>query len=330
MSAEKLQNELEEVTAQLNSIQEEIDHLLGQQESLQQRKTLLISQLDELARGQTRHYNELQDSGKFETETFVWSGQVQHVLENSFKLKKFRPMQLSCVNATLAKYDVILVMPTGGGKSLCYQLPALIDEGFSLVISPLVSLMQDQMMSLDQLGIVSRTLNAHSSKEDVKSVHSMMISKPSTLKLLFVTPEKLAKSKQFMSKLQKANDMKLVSRIVIDEIHCTSQWGHDFRPDYKFLGILKRQFPTIPLLGLTATATDKVLEDIKKILSLKNCLVFKTSYNRPNLFYEVISKPTSHKAQLEEIVRIIKGRFTDQSGELFMSRSLNNIICHGF
>lgn len=316
MSVETLQEQLEDVTAQLNSIQEEIDHLLGQQETLQQQKTSLISQLDELARGQARHYNELQqDSEKFETETFVWSSQVQHVLENSFRLKKFRPMQLSCVNATLAKYDVILVMPTGGGKSLCYQLPALIDEGFSLVISPLVSLMQDQMMSLDQLGIVSRTLNAHSSKEDVKSVHSMMISKPSILKLLFVTPEKLAKSKQFMSKLQKANDMKLVSRIVIDEIHCTSQWGHDFRPDYKFLGILKRQFPAIPLLGLTATATDKVLEDIKKILSLRNCLVFKTSYNRPNLFYEMISKPTSHKAQLEEIVSIIKRRFKDQSGE---------------
>lgn len=316
MSVETLQEQLEDVTAQLNSIQEEIDHLLGQQETLQQQKTSLISQLDELARGQARHYNELQqDSEKFETETFVWSSQVQHVLENSFRLKKFRPMQLSCVNATLAKYDVILVMPTGGGKSLCYQLPALIDEGFSLVISPLVSLMQDQMMSLDQLGIVSRTLNAHSSKEDVKSVHSMMISKPSTLKLLYVTPEKLAKSKQFMSKLQKANDMKLVSRIVIDEIHCTSQWGHDFRPDYKFLGILKRQFPAIPLLGLTATATDKVLEDIKKILSLRNCLVFKTSYNRPNLFYEMISKPTSHKAQLEEIVSIIKRRFKDQSGE---------------
>ena len=325
MSVETLQKQLEDVTAQLNSIQEEIDHLLGQQETLQQQKTSLISQLDELARGQTRHYNELQqDSEKFETETFVWSSQVQHVLENSFRLKKFRPMQLSCVNATLAKYDVILVMPTGGGKSLCYQLPALIDEGFSLVISPLVSLMQDQMMSLDQLGIVSRTLNAHSSKEDVKSVHSMMISKPSTLKLLFVTPEKLAKSKQFMSKLQKANDMKLVSRIVIDEIHCTSQWGHDFRPDYKFLGILKRQFPAIPLLGLTATATDKVLEDIKKILSLRNCLVFKTSYNRPNLFYEVISKPTSHKAQLEEIVSIIKRRFKDQSGEETIS-----IYCKG-
>lgn len=316
MSADTLQKELEDVTARLNSIQEEIDHLLGQQEVLQQRKTLLVSKLDELARGQTRHYNELQqDSGKFETETFVWSSRVQDVLQNSFKLKKFRSMQLSCVNATLAKYDVILVMPTGGGKSLCYQLPALIDEGFSLVISPLVSLMQDQMMSLDQLGIISRTLNAHSSKEDVKTVHSMMLAKPSTLKLLFVTPEKLAKSKQFMSKLQKANDMKLVSRIVIDEIHCTSQWGHDFRPDYKFLGILKRQFPTVPLLGLTATATDKVLEDVKKILGLKNCLVFKTSYNRPNLFYEVVSKPTAHKAQLEEIVSIIKGRFKDQSGK---------------
>ena len=311
-----LQKELEDVTAQLNTIQEEIDHLLGLQESLQQRKASLVSQLDELSRGQTRHYNELQkDCDKFEADTFVWSGQVQHVLESSFKLKKFRPMQLSCVNATLAKYDVILVMPTGGGKSLCYQLPALIDEGFSLVISPLVSLMQDQMMSLDQLGIISRTLNAHSSKEEVKNVHSMMVTKPCMVKLLFVTPEKLAKSKQFMSKLQKANEMKLLSRIVIDEIHCTSQWGHDFRPDYKFLGILKRQFPTVPLLGLTATATEKVLEDIKKILGLKNCLVFRTSYNRPNLFYEVVSKPTSHKAQIEEIVSIIKKRFKDQSGE---------------
>ena len=316
MGEDVLQKELEDVTAQLSTIQEEIDHLLGLQESLQQRKASLVSQLDELSRGLTRHYNELQkDSDKFETETFVWSGQVQYVLENSFKLKKFRPMQLSCVNATLAKYDVILVMPTGGGKSLCYQLPALIDEGFSLVISPLVSLMQDQMMSLDQLGIISRTLNAHSSKEEVKNVHSMMVTKPCMVKLLFVTPEKLAKSKQFMSKLQKANEMKLLSRIVIDEIHCTSQWGHDFRPDYKFLGILKRQFPTVPLLGLTATATEKVLEDIKKILSLKNCLVFKTSYNRPNLFYEVLSKPTSHKAQIEEMVSIIKKRFKDQSGK---------------
>ena len=316
MSAETLQKELENVTAQLNSIQEEIDHLLGQQEILQQRKTTLVSQLEELARDEARYYNKLQNSAdKFETETFVWSTKVQQVLENSFKLKKFRPMQLSCVNATLSKHDVILVMPTGGGKSLCYQLPAIIDEGFSLVISPLVSLMQDQMMSLDQLGITSRTLNAHSSKDDVKTVHSMMISRPSTLKLLFVTPEKLAKSKQFMSKLQKANEMKLVSRIVIDEVHCTSQWGHDFRPDYKFLGILKRQFPAVPLLGLTATATEKVLEDIKKILSIKNCLVFKTSYNRPNLFYEVMPKPTSHKAQLEEMVSIIKGRFKDQSGK---------------
>ena len=175
--------------------------------------------------------------------------------------------------------------------------------------------MQDQMMSLDQLGIISRTLNAHSSKEEVKNVHSMMVTKPYMVKLLFLTLEKLAKSKQFMSKLQKANEMKLLSRIVIDEIHCTSQWGHDFRPDYKFLGILKRQFPSVPLLGLTATATEKVLEDIKKILGLKNCLVFRTSYNRPNLFYEVVTKPTSHKAQIEEMVSIIKKRFKDQSGK---------------
>ena len=315
MDVRTLEKDLEDVTTQLTSIQDEIDHLLAQQESLQQRKTLILTQLEELARGEARRYNELQqDSDRLETGTFVWSSKVQQVLENSFKLSKFRPMQSSCINATLSKHDVILVMPTGGGKSLCYQLPAIIDEGFSLVISPLVSLMQDQMMSLNQLNIMCRTLNASSSKEDVKTVHSLMLTKPSTMKLLFVTPEKLAKSKQFMSKLQKAKDMKLISRIVIDEIHCTSQWGHDFRPDYKFLGILKRQFPAVPLLGLTATATDKVLDDIKKILGLKNCLVLKTSYNRQNLYYEVLPKSSSHKTQVEEVVSIIKGRFNNQSG----------------
>jgi len=328
MDVGKLEEELKDVTVQLTSTQDEIDHLLAQQETLQQRKTLILAQLEELARGEARRYGELQqDADRLETGTFVWSSKVQQVLEDSFKLSKFRPMQLSCINATLSRHDVILVMPTGGGKSLCYQIPAIIDEGFSLVISPLVSLMQDQMMSLDRLNITCRTLNASSSKEEVKTVHSLMLAKPSTLKLLFVTPEKLAKSKQFMSKLQKANDLKLVSRIVIDEIHCTSQWGHDFRPDYKFLGILKRQFPAIPLLGLTATATDKVLADIKKILGLKNCLVFKTSYNRPNLYYEVLPKSSSHKTQVDEVVSIIKRRFNNQSGAQMYSYCYTSNSC---
>ena len=106
-----------------------------------------------------------------------------------------------------------------------------------------------------------------------------------------------------------------MSRIVIDEIHCASQWGHDFRPDYKILGILKNQFPQTPILGLTATATSKILTDVKEMLLLKQCLIFRASYNRSNLFYEVRVKPAAHKTQIDEIADLIKTRFSMQSGK---------------
>ena len=138
--------------------------------------------------------------------------------------------------------------------------------------------------------------------------------KESDLRLLYVTPEKLSKSKRFMSKLEKMYELGRLARIVIDEVHCVSQWGHDFRPDYKILGILKRQFPGVPILGLTATATARVLVDCQKILSLKSCLTFRASYNRPNLFYEVRQKAISQKAQIEEMAGLIKTKFPKQSG----------------
>ena len=206
-------------------------------------------------------------------------------------------------------------MPTGAGKSLCYQLPALVRPGVSLVISPLVSLMEDQVLAVKNLGIESAMLNASASREEVNRVHGLMTGVKTSLKLLYVTPEKLSKSKRFMSKLEKMYEMGRLSRIVIDEIHCASQWGHDFRPDYKILGILKRQFPNAPILGLTATATAKVLTDCKEILSITSCLTFKASYNRLNLFYEVRHKPSSQKAQIEEIVNTIKTKFPKRSGQ---------------
>ena len=118
-----------------------------------------------------------------------------------------------------------------------------------------------------------------------------------------------------MSKLEKTYEIGRLSRIVIDEVHCASQWGHDFRPDYKVLGILKRQFPTAPILGLTATATAKVLSDCQEILSLKQCLIFRASYNRSNLYYEVRPKLSSHKSQIEELVQLINTKFSKQSGK---------------
>lgn len=172
-------------------------------------------------------------------------------------------------------------------------------------------------MVLEQIGIPSTMLNSNSTKEHAKWVHDEMLNKSSKLKLLYVTPEKIAKSKVFMSKLEKAYHAGCLTRIAIDEVHCCSQWGHDFRPDYKSLGILKRQFPNTPLIGLTATATSNILEDVKKILCIPKCLMFTASFNRPNLFYEIRQKPSNFEAFIEDMVRIINGRYKGKSGIIY-------------
>ncbi len=314
MASSELRKELEEVDSQLACLEQELDSLLQRQQELQERRQLVQAQLESLENVQLQEERSRLEATDWERGLFPWSEEAKSTLSAFFKLELFRPLQQSCINATLAKKDVILIMPTGGGKSLCYQLPAVLSSGVTLVISPLVSLMQDQLLAVKSLGIESSMLNADSTQAEVKRVQESMTDKHGSLKLLYVTPEKVAKSKRFMSKLEKCYETGRLSRIVIDEVHCASQWGHDFRPDYKILGILKRQFPNAPILGLTATAGSKVLADVKDILSLKQCLIFRASYNRSNLFYEVRSKPSSHKAQVEELARFIKTKFPRQSG----------------
>lgn len=315
--ATELRSELEEIEGCLVSLQEKIDQLVEEKQTLEDRKKLIQVQLQSLDDAQTSAEIATLQSIDWENGHFPWTDQLNATLNSTFSLNSFRPLQLSCMNAVLSKKDVILIMPTGGGKSLCYQLPAVICSGFTLVISPLVSLMEDQLMAVKRNGIPSHMLNASSTRQQVTEVYSNMIDKndQAGLKLVYVTPEKVAKSKRFMSKLEKAYEVGRLACIVIDEVHCASQWGHDFRPDYKILGILKRQFPECPIMGLTATATAKVLEDCKSILNLKTCLVFKASYNRPNLFYEIKEKPSSHKEQVKEIVDLIKKDFHKQSGK---------------
>ncbi|GFS01405.1 ATP-dependent DNA helicase Q1-like [Elysia marginata] len=309
---ESLAQELEEVEVDLLAVEEELQELLAKQSSLlDRRKELqaLISERNNSIKQKKAH--------QWEGTNFKWTKDLDENLKNVFQIRSLRPMQRQTMNATLAKEDTLLIMPTGGGKSLCFQLPAVIDKGITLVVSPLVSLMEDQLMALQQLGVASAMLNAASSKEDVKFVQDEMVSERAKLKLLYVTPEKLAKSKRFMNRLEKCYSLGRLARIVIDEVHCCSQWGHDFRPDYKFLGIMKRQFPTAPILGLTATATTAVLDDVKKILNIPGAYLFKASFNRPNLFYEVRQKPNSQKETIDEIFNLIQKRFHNKSGIVY-------------
>ena len=312
--ANSLYEELNGIETELIIVQSELETLLQKQEQLLERKEELKSQIDSLENSRLQDKNAELRSIDWEEGEFPWTPNVFTTLKSTFKIDKFRPLQASCINATLSNKDTILIMPTGSGKSLCYQLPAVLSPGLTLVVSPLVSLMEDQLLAVKTLGIESSTLNASTSREDTNRIFTEMTKKDCTLKILYVTPEKISKSKRFMSKLEKTYEIGCLSRVVIDEVHCTSEWGHDFRPDFKILGILKRQFPNVPILGLTATATAKVLEDVKKILALKECLVFRGSYNRANLIYEVRMKKSTHKAQMETLSALIKRKFPAKSG----------------
>uniref|UniRef100_A0A1I7WPL5 DNA 3'-5' helicase n=1 Tax=Heterorhabditis bacteriophora TaxID=37862 RepID=A0A1I7WPL5_HETBA len=194
---------------------------------------------------------------------FPWSNMAETVLKETFKLTKFRRLQEATINALMSGEDTIVIMSTGGGKSLCYQLPAVLMEGLTLVVSPLISLIEDQL---------------------VKYIECAITRKNSDFRLLYVTPEKLAKSKRIMNKLEKSVEVGFLKLIAVDEVHCCSQWGHDFRTDYKFLNILKRQFRNVPILGLTATATHHVLIDVKDILIVVRSLASNYVHYPVNIF----------------------------------------------
>jgi len=249
--------------------------------------------------------------------TFEWSERVNLAKKEVFGLDKFRENQLEVINATLSKHDCLLVMPTGGGKSLTYQLPAVISDGVTLVVSPLLSLMEDQLMGLRKRGVSAEMLTGTTDKETKARVMKEMLDKNSQLRLLYVTPEKCSKSKQFMAKLQKMHQAGRFVRLAIDEVHCCSQWGHDFRPDYKFLGAMRELFPDVPILGLTATSTAGVTKDVKEILRIPQALLFMSDFNRPNLRYSVELKPEGAEEQMGLLERLVGKEFKGQTGIIY-------------
>ncbi|XP_046603727.1 ATP-dependent DNA helicase Q1-like [Neodiprion virginianus] len=253
----------------------------------------------------------------WDRENFPWYAKLMEKLNNVFKIKNLRKLQLPTMNAIMSKEDVMLIMPTGGGKSLCYQLPAVISNGITVVVSPLVSLMEDQLHGLRKVNVKAMMLSSTASKEDVKEIMNSMTDAKSALRLIYITPEYMAKSKRFMAKLQKAYTMNRFDRIAIDEVHCCSQWGHDFRPDYKFLGVLKSMFPDVPILGLTATAPAKIIVDVQKMLDIEGCLVLRASFNRPNLYYEVRCKPALKEECMSMLEDLLKNRFSNKTGIIY-------------
>ncbi|MEP6548669.1 MAG: DNA helicase RecQ [Gammaproteobacteria bacterium] len=222
-------------------------------------------------------------------------------LHRIFGFTAFRPGQEAVVRDALAGRDVIALMPTGGGKSLCFQLPALLQPGVSLVVSPLIALMQDQVRLLEDNGIAATFINSSLSREEIQQRIAAMLR--GTFKLVYLAPERLLMPDFLAGPLEQLAAKPGINAFVIDEAHCVSEWGHDFRPEYRQLSMLRRRHPHVPVLAFTATATSRVRSDIIAQLALSEPAVHLSSFNRPNLFYEVHQKNAGTYAELLRLVR---------------------------
>jgi ATP-dependent DNA helicase RecQ len=220
---------------------------------------------------------------------------VLDVIERTWGFSSLRPLQRQAIDAVLSRRDSLLVVPTGGGKSLCFQAPALLLDGLTVVVSPLIALMKDQVDALVSTGVAAAALNSMTASDDQRSIEQRAVD--GSLRLLFVSPERLATA-SLRGLLRRAR----VSAFAIDEAHCISHWGHDFRPEYRQLRELRELFPDASIHGFTATATERVRADICAELRLREPLVLVGDLDRPNLRYRVIPR-TDEVAQIEDVIR---------------------------
>ncbi|WP_302459027.1 DNA helicase RecQ [Mediterranea massiliensis] len=237
---------------------------------------------------------------------------MQQVLKTYFGYDSFRPQQEEIIRHLLQKRDALVLMPTGGGKSVCYQVPALVCAGTAVVVSPLISLMKDQVESLCTNGIAAAALN--SNNDETENLRIRRVCMEGKLKLIYISPEKLLAEANYLLR-----DIS-ISFFAIDEAHCISQWGHDFRPEYAQLGILRNLFPQTPVIALTATADKLTREDIVRQLHLREPRIFLSSFDRPNLSLTV-KRGYQQKEKNKAILDFI-GRHRGESGIVYcMSRS---------
>lgn len=229
---------------------------------------------------------------------------IHTALKKYFGFNQFKGLQEQVIKSIINKKNTFVIMPTGGGKSLCYQLPALIQDGTAIVVSPLIALMKNQVDAIRSLSSengIAHVLNSSLTKTEINQVKKDITS--GITKLLYVAPESLTKE-EYVEFLQKVK----ISFVAIDEAHCISEWGHDFRPEYRNLKAIIKLIGDVPVIGLTATATPKVQEDILKNLDMSDAVTFKASFNRPNLFYEVRTKTKNIEADIIRFIKQHKGK----------------------
>ncbi|RKX32447.1 MAG: DNA helicase RecQ, partial [Verrucomicrobia bacterium] len=230
---------------------------------------------------------------------------LSQTLKETFGFNDFRPLQREIIESSMSGRDVFALLPTGGGKSLCYQLPALLRPGLTVVVSPLIALMKDQVDQLQAAGVaatfLNSTLGVRESRARLAGLHN------GEYRLLYVSPERLMLD-GWLENLKAWS----VAALAIDEAHCISEWGHDFRPEYRQLAVLRKDLPEVPIIALTATATRRVQGDVVDHLLLKDPEVFIASFNRPNLTYRVLPKDRP----LNQILEHLKGR-EEESGIIY-------------
>lgn len=256
--------------------------------------------------------------------------QPKDILRKYWGYDSFRDLQEEIIQTVLEKKDTVALLPTGGGKSMCYQIPGILSEGICLVISPLISLMKDQVESLHKKGVQAITLQSKLSTDEIVTLFDNL--KYGNAKFLYISPERL-QSSLIIQKLKELN----ISHIAVDEAHCISEWGHDFRPSYRQIKNIRQFFPNTNIIALTATATKKVIEDIKESLEMTDAKVYKKSFYRDNLAYQVFTKE-SKLDRLEQIliknptptiVYVSSRKKTEELAQYINSKGFKTVSYHG-
>ncbi|WRT64897.1 uncharacterized protein IL334_001836 [Kwoniella shivajii] len=327
----KLDREIKDVEAQLRPLQELHSSLSSERRALES-QLLKASSLPKPTIVPSTKASVQSGLIDYQSSNFIFAPQVMQNLKNTFHLNHFRLCQEGVINAAVDGRDIVCVMPTGGGKSLTYQLPAVMGRGLTVVISPLLALIWDQVRGLKELGVECVMMTGATSTSEQNEIYERMRNGSSTgnkeIRLCYVTPEKVSKSKRLISTLEKLNEGGRLRRFVIDEAHCCSQLGHDFRPDYKKLSMLKTLFPRVPIQAVTATLSSKTLPDLLKILRLgpitdgraaksTGTVFFSAPLFRPNLHYKVLPKPSNAKSAIAAMGAWIQKNHPGQSGIIY-------------